>query len=330
MSNGGTRDELKIAVVGAGNVGAASAAVMASRDLGRIWLYDIVEDLAIGKAMDINHASPFFHHDARVTGTGSPNDLAGANVVVLTAGAPRRAGMTRADLLGRNAAVCDAVDAEILSVCPNAKVLVITNPVDALTTYLKDRRPELNVFGLGCTLDMARFRFLLAEAAGAPVDAVDAMVIGAHNDHMMPLIGRATIGGVPAREVLAAPQIAHVIEETRKAGHRIVSRLRDRGSFYAAAHCTASIIAAIAHDTRDVYPLSVPGQGEYCHSDVCLALPCHVCSTGPGDFVRIELDRAERDALDRCASDIRNALRELAGHCCKADGCSPAERELVW
>jgi len=315
MANGGTESELKIAVVGAGNVGAAAAAVMASRDLGRIWLYDVAEDLAEGKAMDINHASPFFHHDARVTGTGSPEDLTGADVIVITAGAPRRAGMTRADLLGQNAAVCDAVDAEILSGCPGAKVLIVTNPVDALTTYLNDRRPEMTVFGLGCTLDTARFRFLLAEAAGASVDAVNALVIGAHNDHMIPLIDRATIGGLPARELLSGAQIAHVVEETRRAGHRIVSKLKDRGSFYAAAHCVAAIVASLAANRGHVFPVSAPAEGAYGHDGVALALPCRIGAAGPGDVLPLDLTPNESAALALCAADVRQTLREVEHLC---------------
>ena len=165
-------DCLKIAVIGAGNVGAASAAIMAARGLGRICLHDVVEVLAFGTAMVINHASPYFHHDASVTGCASPVELGGADVVVVTAGAPRRAGMSRQNLLGENLAVCESVGSDILSYCPQAKVLVVTNPVDVLTAYMKDRWPEMNVFGLGCTLDKVRLRFLLAEAADAAVDGI--------------------------------------------------------------------------------------------------------------------------------------------------------------
>jgi malate dehydrogenase len=309
-------DGVKIAVIGAGNVGAASAATMAARGLGRIHLYDAVEGLAVGKAMDINHASPFFHHDASVTGCDSPEELAGADVVVIAAGAPRRAGMSRQDLLGENAAVCDCVGAEILSFCPDAKVLMVTNPVDILTAYVTDRWPEMNVFGLGCMLDTVRLRFLLAEAAGAPVDSVDAMVIGAHNDGMIPLIRHATIGGVAVSDILTDQEIGRVVTETRQAGDRIVSKLKNRGSFYAASHCVAAIVAAIIRDTHHVFPLSVPCRGQYGYSDVCLALPCSVGADGPEGIVELDLNEEEKAALDLCASAVRQALGEVE-RCCR-------------
>ena len=306
----------KIAVLGAGNVGAASAAIMAAQGLGRIFLYDVVEDLAIGKAMDINHASPFFHHDASVTGSDSPAILEGADVVVITAGAPRRAGMTRRDLLGHNLAVCETVGMGIAGFCPEAKVLVVTNPVDLLTACMKDRWPEMNVFGLGCTLDTFRLRFLLAEAAEAPVDAVDAMVIGAHSDAMIPLVRHAAIRDVPARDLLTEEQISHVTTETRQAGDRIVSRLKDRGSFYAASHCVAAISAAIVRDTHDVFPLSVRCDGSYGYHGVCLALPCPVGASGPEGIIELELAEEEKAALDLCALGLRQALRGV-GDCCE-------------
>jgi len=314
MDTGGQTGDLKIAVIGAGNVGAASAAIMAARDLGRIYLYDVLEDLAIGKAMDLNHASPFFHHDARVTGTNAVADLAGADVVVVTAGSPRRTGMTREDLLGENVEVCDAICRDVLSDSPDAKVLIVTNPVDILTTYLKDRRPEANVFGLGCTLDTVRLRFLIAEAAGAPVDSVDAMVIGTHSDRMIPLIRHATVDGRPVRAVLSASEIERVVTATREAGHRIVSKLRNRGSFYAAAHCVSAIVAAIVRDTREVFPLSVQCGGQYGHQGMCLALPCVVGADGPGEVLEVDLDEQEQAALELCAADVQAAISKL-GHC---------------
>ncbi len=298
----------KIFIAGAGNVGSASAAAMVMRRLGRIVLYDAVADLAAGKAMDINHATPFFHSDSRVLGCNDTNELAGADVVVLAAGSPRRAGMSRADLLDENLSVLLGLGERVMADCPHAKVLVVTNPVDTLTGMLKRRWGEMNVFGLGCSLDTPRFRYFLAEEAGTSVDSVAGVVIGAHNDNMVPLVSQATIGGLRAADQLTAEQIGHVVRRTKNAGTAIVAKLRTRGSFYAASHTIAEIIEAVVRDTQAVFPLSIHCRGEYGYRDVPLALPCQVGITGVRKVLDVNLDSCERDALDACAEAMAGAM----------------------
>ncbi len=301
----------KIFILGAGNVGAASAAAIAARRLGRVFLYDIVEDLAIGKAMDINHASPFFHTDSRVTGCNTLDQLDDADLVVITAGAPRRKGMTRADLLGENARVMDELGTEIMGRCPKARVLIVSNPVDTLTGYLKSKWPAMNVFGLGCSLDTVRLRFFLAEAAHASVDAVSALVIGTHDDNQVALVKHATIGGVGVDHLLDADTIGRVVQRTRQAGTAIVSRLKTRGSFYAASYTVAAIAEASIRDTRNVFPLSVQCTGEFGYEDICLALPAVVGTDGVQRVVPIDLTPDERDGLDVCAKSMRDAKQQI-------------------
>jgi len=299
----------RISIVGAGNVGATSAAVMVSRRLGEVSLFDVVDGLAAGKAMDINHASVFFHSDRRVTGCDSFRGLAGSDVVVVTAGAPRRAGMKRKDLLQENYTVLAEVGEHIMRFCPDAIVLVVTNPVEMLTWLMKARWPEMRVFGLGCTLDTLRFRFYLAEAACVAAGSVSGVVIGSHDDEMVPLVRHASIGGARADRVLEAQQVRDVVTRTREAGAAVVSLLKTRGSYYAAAYCVAEVVEAIVRDTRAIFPLSVVCGGQYGYEDLCLALPITVGQAGAASLVEIALDDEESVALDHCAAAMRSAMK---------------------
>lgn len=299
----------RIAIVGAGNVGSASAAAIATRSIGDVHLYDIVEDLAAGKAMDINQAGAFFRSECRVIGCNSFDELAAADIVIITAGAPRSAGMKRKDLLRDNLDVLADVGEKITACCPQAKTLVVTNPADILTWLLHDQCPDLRLFGMGCTLDAVRFRCFLAEAAGVSVDTVGGMVIGSHDDNMVPLVRHATIGGVPVGQILGADDVDEVVRRTRSAGAEIVARLKTRGSFYTASYCIAAIIEAIVHDTRAVFPLSVHCGGAYGYEDACLALPCAMGAAGVESIIEMQLDGNEQAALDVCAAEIREGVR---------------------
>jgi len=295
----------KVSIIGAGAVGAEAAAAIANRRLGEVFLFDVVEDLAIGKAMDINHARAFFHTDSLVTGSNTPAEMAASDVVVITAGAPRRAGMQRKDLLGENLQVLAAVGRDIMEYCPRAIVLVVTNPVEPLTWLIKEQCPDTRVLGLGCSLDTVRFRFFLSEAAGVSIDSVSGIVIGSHNDAMIPLVRHATIGGAGIDHVLDSSQIARVVRDTRQAGADIVANLKTRGSFYAASQCVAEIVESFVRDTRAVFPLSVVCSGEYGFNDTCLALPASVGLDGVNAILDIGLTKEEREALDLCAAEVR-------------------------
>lgn len=302
----------RIGIVGAGNVGAAAAAAIGARGLPDVHLYDVVADVAVGKAMDINQASCFFQTDSRVVACASLAGLGGSDILVLTAGAPRRAGMQRKDLLRENLDVLDAICGELLPLCPGAKVLVVTNPVDILTSHLSRQWPGAAIFGLGCCLDAARFRYFLARAAGVAINSVSGTVIGTHDDHMLPLVRHATIGGLPAEAVLSLACLRGVVADTRQAGAEIVRRLKTRGSHYAASHCIAELVEAMARDLHEVFPVSVRCEGAYGYSDACLALPAKIGATGVEGIVEMPLDDAERAALDTCAAEVEASLELLA------------------
>ena len=301
---------VRIAVVGAGNVGSAAAAAIVARQVGDVYLYDVVEGLAAGKAMDFNHAGPVFHTEGRVIPCDQFDRMADAAVVVVTAGAPRRAGMRRIDLLEENLAALTAIGKDVMRVCPQAVVVVITNPAEALIWLVKQQLPQLRIFGFGCSLDTLRFRYYLAKAARTSADSVTGIVIGSHDDNMIPLVRHARIDGVEAEQALSPEQTARVVADTRGAGAAIVERLKMRGSYYAAAHCAAEIVSAVVSNSGAVFPLGVVCQGEYGLRDTCLALPATVGPDGGYRIIEMDLDSEEREALDRCAVSTRQAVRD--------------------
>ncbi|WP_028893367.1 malate dehydrogenase [Syntrophorhabdus aromaticivorans] len=301
----------KIFIAGAGNIGASCAEVMARKQLGHAHLYDINEDFAAGQVMDINQASPSFGSDTLVHACASIDDLEGSDVVVVAAGVARHAGMSRLDLLQQNRKIVGGIGASIMSYCPHAKVLLITNPVDVLTWYLKDRWPSMNVFGLGCSLDALRFRFFIAEATGTSVNSVAGTVIGLHNNNMVPLVSYATAGGVSIRHMLSESEIEVVINKTKEAGTAIVSKLISRSGFYAASNTIAEIIESMVFNKRAVFPLSIYCNGEFGHHDICLALPAIVGDGGIHRIITYDLDREERRMLDVCADEMKRIIGSL-------------------
>ncbi|HOO38649.1 MAG TPA: malate dehydrogenase [Deltaproteobacteria bacterium] len=301
-----------ILIIGAGSVGAFAAAVMARKQLGTIYLYDIVEDLAVGRAIDINQASPYLYTDTKVIGCNSLDDVPDADVVVITAGHARHAGMTRLDLLNRNREVMDNLGNLIITSFPQAKVLVVTNPVDVLAWYLKHTWPVMNVFGLGCSLDTMRFRYFIAEAVGGSVDCSRGMVIGTHNDDMIPLVNHATVGGVPLRHIMDKTTIDKVVQRTRSAGTTITQKLKVHSGFYAAAHVVTQIVESIVFNRLGTFPLSVFCNGEYGYDGINLALPSVVGQDGINRVLEIDLDEEEHTALNICASAMSEITHSLA------------------
>jgi malate dehydrogenase len=302
-----------ILVIGAGDVGSFAAAVMARKQLGTIYLYDVMEDLAIGKAMDINHASPYLHTDTKVIGCNSLDGLNDIDIVVVTAGFARKAGMSRLDLLQGNIGIIESVGNWISTLSTPPKVLVVTNPVDVLTWYMKNRWPTMNVFGLGCSLDTMRFRYFLAEAVGGSIDCSQGMVIGTHNDNMIPLINHATIGGIPAKNLLTNDQIQSIIRNTRLAGTVITQKKRNHSGFYAAGHVVTQIVESMVFNRLGTFPCSVYCNNTYGYSGIYLALPVVIGKDGIGNILQIELDAAEQQALEVCAEEMRKTVMEIGG-----------------
>lgn len=300
-----------ILVIGAGLVGSSSAASIAAMRLGHVFLYDLAEGLAAGRAMDINHALPLKGSDSHVTACARLEDAGPADIVVITAGLARKTGMTRLDLLRRNAGVVGSLAPRLASLCPDARVLLVTNPVDVLTWHFRQLCPGMEVFGLGCSLDMVRFRFLIARAAGVSADSVSATVIGTHDDYMIPLARHASIGGVPAERLIGEDRMDEIVSATRTAGSAIVELMKEHSGHYAAAETIARIVQSMAQDRGVVFPVSVSLDGRYGYENICLALPCVIDRTGVGRIIEPGLGKGERAALDACAGRVAEQIGSL-------------------
>jgi malate dehydrogenase len=296
---------------GAGNVGSSCAAVLECRHAGKITLYDIIDDVAIGQAMDINQTAPFWDSDSRVTGTNDVSDMTGADVVVVTAGAPRKEGMSREDLLNSNLKVTHEIGEAVDTYCPKAFVLVVSNPVDVLTWYLKDTWPEMNVVGLGCCLDSMRFRYFLAESLRLSVHATDGMVIGTHNDDMVPLVKHASAGGLPALKQMSKETAEKIIRRTKDGGTAIVRRLKTRSGFFAAGTAAAEVVESVIRNKQGVFPVSVTSRGEYGYNGICMSLPCVIGEKGIHRIVEIDLDNEDKGLLDICAGKMQKTIDEI-------------------
>ncbi len=303
--------QVKITVMGAGAVGAHTAAIIAQKSLGNTFLYDIADGLAAGRAMDINQASPAVRTDCRVTGSSLPDTLMGSDIVVFTAGYARQAGMDRLDLLRKNMDVARQAGRYITEFCPGAQVLVVTNPVEAITWYLKEIWPGMNVFGLGCSLDAVRFTYFIADTLNVSVEEVRGLVIGTHTDEMIPLVGHASVGGASLTSVADIHTIDTIVRLTKAAGSAIVQNLKNHSGFYAASHTIAGIVEAIVLNRPEVFPLSVPCEGAYGFEDIVLALPAVVSSAGNHRIIEMDLDPYERSLLKKCASSMARIIHDI-------------------
>lgn len=301
----------KIFVVGAGNVGAGSAFVMASRHVGDIFLYDIIEDFAVGQAMDINQSLPFWNSDSKVKGGSDIEEMEGADIVVVTAGIKRQEGMTRIDLLKKNMEIVHNVGSSVMSLCPDAFVLMTTNPVDVLTWSLKERWPEMKVVGLGCALDTLRFQFFLAEELHVSVDAVSGIVIGTHNDEMIPLIRLADVGGMPAGKMLTEEAAERIVRHTREGGTDIVKKLKVRSGFFAASTSVCQVVESVVFNKQEIFSLSVFCNGEYGFRNISLSLPAVVGEKGVQGVIEFDLDAEDRSSLEICATSMEQVIEEI-------------------
>ena len=309
---------MKITVVGAGNVGATCANVMAQKELAsEIVLLDIKEGFAEGKAMDIMQTAALLEFDTRVTGvTGDYSKTAGSDVVVITSGIPRKPGMTREDLIGTNAGIVNDVAQSILKYSPDAIIIVISNPMDTMT-YLalkKTGLPKNRVIGMGGILDSSRFKFYLSEALAAPATDIQGCVIGGHGDTtMIPLTRLATRNGVPVSASLSAEALAKVAADTMVGG-ATCTKLLGTSAWIAPGAAGAILVESIVRDQKKVFPCCVALDGEYGQKDICIGVPVVIGKNGVEKIVDYKLTADEQAAFDKSADAVRNmngVLKEL-------------------
>lgn len=303
----------KVTIVGAGQTGATTAHWLAEREIADIVLVDVVEGMPQGKALDLLEALPVIGSDAHVVGANDYALSAGSDIVVLTAGLPRKPGMSREDLLAANSAIVRKAVEESLAVSPEAILVVLTNPLDAMS-YLAMKvsgLPRERVIGQAGILDSARMRAFVAEELHVSVQNVHCYVLGGHGDEMVPLTRHSNVAGVPLREALKPDRLAAIVERTRKGGGEIVSLLKTGSAFYAPAAALAQMVEAILLDRHLIVPASAYLRGEYGLKDLFFGVPAQLGRTGLEKVVEYELDAQERAALQRSAEQVRGSVASL-------------------
>jgi malate dehydrogenase len=304
----------KISVIGAGQVGATCALIAASRDVGDVVLLDRAEGTAKGKALDILQAGAVQLFDGTVRGTADYAETANSDVVVLTAGSPRRPGLTRDDLLAINAGVIASCCREIKRTSPEAVVIVVTNPLDAMTFVAKRELgfPRQRVLGMAGVLDSARFRTFVAEELQVSVRDVQALVMGGHGDSMLPMPRHCFVGGVPLTELMTPERIGTLVERARRGGDEIVGLLETGSAYYAPAASIVQMAEAVLRNQRRIMPCAALLEGEYGVSGLFVGVPCLLGGNGLERVCEIELDAAERAAFSRSVDKVQALVDDLS------------------
>ena len=305
---------MKISVVGAGNVGATAAQHIAERELAReLILLDVAEGIPEGKALDLAQASPVDRFDTRVTGTSDSGSLSGSDIVVITAGLARKPGMTRDDLLTTNADIVGSVCERLKETAPDAIVIVVTNPLDAMA-YVALKVTEFSparVVGMAGILDSARFRYFIADELNVSVEDVTAFVLGGHGDSMVPLPRYSSVAGIPLSELLDEAVIERLVERTRNGGAEIVGHLKTGSAFSAPASAIAEMVAAIVRDKKRILPCAAWLTGQYGVHDLYMGVPVKLGASGVEEIIEIGLSPDEQSAFHSSAEAVRSSVRKL-------------------
>jgi len=305
----------KVARIGGGQIGGTLSHLIGLKELGDVVLFDIVEGLPQGKSLDIAQAGPIENYDAKFKGTNSYADIKGSDVVIVTAGVPRKPGMSRDDLLGINLKVMSAVGDGIKTYAPNAFVICITNPLDAMVWALRQfcGLPHSHVVGMAGILDSARFRHFLAEEMGVSVEDVSAFVLGGHGDTMVPMPRFSTVAGIPLPELvkmgwIKEERLNQIIQRTRDGGAEIVGLLKTGSAFYAPASAAISMAESYLRDKKRVLPCAAYVNGPYGLKDVYVGMPVVIGEKGVERIVELKLTEAERAMFDKSVDSVRGLI----------------------
>jgi malate dehydrogenase len=305
----------KIALVGAGNIGGTLAHLAGLKELGDVVLFDIVKGVPAGKALDIAESSPVEGFDGRFEGTGDYSGIKGADVVIVTAGIARKPGMSRDDLIGINTGVMKQVGEGIKQNCPNAFVICITNPLDAMVWALREASglPAKRVVGMAGVLDSARFRYFIADELGVSVEDVTAFVLGGHGDTMVPLVRYTTVAGIPLPDLvkmgwLEQDRVDAIVQRTRDGGGEIVSLLGSGSAYFAPASAAIQMAESYLRDKRRVLPCAVQLNGEYGVKGLYVGVPAVIGANGVERVVEIALDPDEKAMFDKSVEAVRGLV----------------------
>jgi malate dehydrogenase len=305
----------KISVIGAGFTGATTALMLAQKELGDVVLVDIpqVEGPTKGKALDMLESTPVQGVDSNIVGTTDYADTAGSDLVIITAGVARKPGMSRDDLVSTNAKIMKSVTQSVVEHSPNTIIIVLTNPVDAMTyeVFRTSGFPKNRVIGQSGVLDTARFRTFVAQELNVSVEDVTGFVLGGHGDDMVPLVRYSYVGGIPLEKWLPKDRIDAIVERTRKGGGEIVNLLGNGSAYYAPAASLVQMAEAILKDKRRILPAVAYLEGEYGYSDMFLGVPTLLGGNGLEKVIELELTDEEKQALDKSAESVRKVMKLL-------------------
>jgi malate dehydrogenase len=303
----------KVTVIGAGNVGATAAQRIAEARLADVCLIDVVDGLPQGKALDLAEAAPLHYHDFAVRGTNDYADTAGSDVIVVTAGLARQPGMSRDDLLLKNSGIVRSVVGKAVERSPEAVVILVTNPLDAMVHVALDVTgfPRERVIGMAGVLDSARFRTFIAEELGVSATDVSAFVLGGHGDSMVPLPRFSTVAGIPLPELLSPERIEAIVQRTRNGGAEVVALLKSGSAFYAPASSVLHMVDSILNDRKRVLPCAVLLKGEYGIDGLVVGVPVVLGAGGMERIIEIKLTAEERAELKASADSVRGLVDTL-------------------
>ena len=304
----------KVTVVGAGNVGATTAQRLAERDYADVVIVDIVEGLPQGKALDLNQAGPVVGYEPNVVGTNGYEETAGSEIVIVTSGFPRKPGMSRDDLLEKNKAIVGGVAREVAERSPDAVVIVVTNPLDAMCHVAADvtRFPRHRLLGMAGILDSARFRTFLAWELGVSVRDVTGFVLGGHGDTMVPVVSYTNVAGVPVSQRLAADRLEEIVQRTRDGGAEVGKLLQKGSAFYAPSAAAVEMVDSIVFDQKRVLPCAALCQGEYGIDGLFVGVPVRLGRDGIEEIIEIDLSEGERGELGKSADAVRELVDAMA------------------
>ena len=305
--------KFKIASIGAGNVGATAAQYCLELELGDVVLTDIAEGVPQGKALDLTEAGPIRGYSSQCTGSNDYAAIEGADVVIVTAGLPRKPGMTRQDLLATNGGIITQVCEGIKTYAPNSTVIIVTNPLDVMVylAYKKLGFPAERVIGMAGCLDSSRMRSFVAMELGVSMKNVDTMVLGSHGDDMVPLPHYTTVSGIPITKLMSQEKIDAIVERTRKGGGEIVALLKTGSAYYAPAASAVRMAQSIIRDEKQVLPCAALLTGQYGLDDIYMGVPCVLGKNGVEQILELEISEADLASLHKSAEEVRTGIQEL-------------------
>ena len=304
----------KVTVVGAGNVGATAAMRLAEKELADVVLIDVLDGVPAGKALDLMEAAPVEKHDSKVTGvTGDYSAAKDSDIVIITAGIPRKPGMSRDDLLNTNMGIMQSVVTEIAKVAPNSILIIVSNPLDAMCHVALDASnfPKERVIGMAGVLDSARFRTFIAMELNVSVENVQAFVLGGHGDSMVPLPRYSSVAGIPLPDLMDADKIDDLVERTRNGGAEIVGLLKTGSAYYAPASSAVEMAEAILKDKKKILPCAACLKGEYGINDLFIGVPVKLGEKGVEDIIEIKLTEEEDNSLKNSAAAVQGLADDL-------------------